>query len=114
MAGDGSGVTNVLMVTTSVRMVDGVHANTADARPAVALDLVLVVSTTGLEDRLVDATTTGDDADLATTSRVDGLLGTRGQTDAGLAGIRVVADDRGVVARGAANLPRSPVTCSTL
>lgn len=33
-AGDRRGLTDMLMVTTTVRMVDGVHSNTTSARPA--------------------------------------------------------------------------------
>ena len=39
-----------------------VHSNTTDTRPAVALGLVLVVRGTGLEQRLVNATATSDQA----------------------------------------------------
>ena len=97
-------VTNMLMVTTTVRMVNGIHGDTTDARPVVLLDLVLVVGTTSLEDGLVDATTTGNNTDLATSKRVDGLLGARGQTDAGLADIGVVTNDGGVVTRATGSL----------
>ena len=70
------------MVTTTVRMVNGlwkneqsssiqnestnVHGNTTDARPAVALRLVLVVGTASLEDGLVDTATAGNDSDHST------------------------------------------------
>ena len=37
-----------------------VHGDTSDLRPAVPLGLVLVVRTTGLEQRLVDTTATGN------------------------------------------------------
>lgn len=96
---DGRRVTNVLVVTTTVRVVDGVHGNTTSTGPAVALDLVLVVGTAGLEQRLVDTATTGDNADRGTSSARHSLLGARGKTDTRGAVIGV-ADDRGVVARG--------------
>jgi len=35
--GDGRGFTDMLMVTTTVRMVDGVHSNTTSLGPGVAL-----------------------------------------------------------------------------
>lgn len=37
VSGDGRGLTDMLMVTTTVRMVDGVHGNTTSPGPAVAL-----------------------------------------------------------------------------
>merc|ERR1719210_2135182 len=52
----------MLMVTTTVGMLDGVHGHTSDLRPAVPLDSVLVVRTTSLQHGLVDTTTTGHNA----------------------------------------------------
>merc|ERR1711939_1219820 len=84
VARDGRRLTNVLVVTTTVRVVDGVHGDT-----------------TGLEHGLVDTATTGNDADRGAVLRQERLLGARGETDAGAAGVDVVADDGCVVARGA-------------
>merc|ERR1719450_1668822 len=53
----------MLMVTTTVGMLDGVHGHTSDLGPAVPLDAVLVVSAAGLEHGLVAPTATSDDAD---------------------------------------------------
>ena len=58
-----SGMTNVLMVTTTVRVIDGVHCDTSDLGPAVALDSVLVELVTSLQDGLVNTTATGDQTD---------------------------------------------------
>merc|ERR1719216_756188 len=60
---DGRWVTNMLMVTTTMGMLDGVHGHTSDLGPAVPLDSVLVVSTASLEHGLVASTATSDDAD---------------------------------------------------
>lgn len=100
VAGAGGGLADVLVVTTTVRVVDGVHSHTTSAGPRVPLDLELVVGTTGLEQGLVDTTATSDNADGSTRGRGDGLLGTGGQTDARGLAVRVVANDGGVVARG--------------
>jgi len=97
---DSGGLANVLMVTTTVGMLDGVHGHTTDLGPAVALDLVLVVSTASLQHGLVDPTASGDDADGGSVGRGDDLLGAGGQLDPGPLGVRVVGDDGGVVARG--------------
>ena len=48
----------MLVVTTTVGMVHGVHGHTTHTRPAVALGLVLVVGAAGLQEGLVDAATT--------------------------------------------------------
>lgn len=107
VAGEGRGLTNVLVVTTTVGVVDGVHSNTTSTGPRVALGAHGVVLATGLEEGLVDTTTTSGDTDGSTGRRRDGLLGAGGETNAGLA-VLVVADDGGVVAGGTGE--RSTVT----
>ena len=96
---DGRRVTNVLVVTTTVRVVNGVHGHTTSARPAVALDAVLVVGTAGLEQGLVNTTTTGNNTDSSTAEARHRLLGARGQTNTGHTRVEVVTDHSGVVAR---------------
>lgn len=96
----GGGLADVLVVTTTVRVVDGVHSHTTSAGPRVPLDLELVVSTTGLEQGLVDTSTAGNDTDGGTRGRGDGLLGTGGETDTRGLAVGVVANDGGVVTRG--------------
>ena len=54
----------VLVVTTTVRVVDGVHGDTAHLRPLVALGGVLVVRAAGLQHRLLSAAAAGNDTDL--------------------------------------------------
>lgn len=83
-------------------MVDGVHGNTTSLGPAVALDGELVLGARSLEEGLVGTATTGDDTNHTTGAGVDDLLGARGQLDAGLALIGVVADDGDVATRGTA------------
>ena len=77
------GLTNVLVVTTTVRVIDGVHSNTTCTRPAkggisitvlqandrslpVTLGLVFVVRATSLEQRFVDTSATSDNPDRRT------------------------------------------------
>ncbi len=108
---------------TTVRMVDGVHGNTASLGPAVALDSELVLRTRGLccnglacsltwavhglhtQQGLVGTSTTSNDADHATGVAVDNLLGARGKLDPSLALVGVVANNGNVVARRAAKAP---------
>merc|ERR1719193_1934238 len=97
---DSGGLTNMLMVTTTVGMLDRVHGHTTDLGPAVPLDLVLVVRAAGLQDGLVDTTAASDDADCGAVGRGDDLLGAGGQLDPGPLGVGVVGDHDGVVARG--------------
>jgi len=102
VSGDGRSLTNMLVVTTTVGMVDGVHGNTTSLGPAVTLDSELVLGTRSLQERLVSSATASDDTDHSSGTGVDNLLGTRGKLDAGLALIRVVADNGDVVAGGTA------------
>ena len=81
------------MVTTTVGMLNGVHRNTSDLGPAVSLVLVLVVRTSGLQERLVETSTSGDDTDHSTAVPRDGLLGSRGHSDLRFLGVIVVRDN---------------------
>lgn len=92
------------MITTTMGMFDWVHGNTTHLGPRVSLGLVLVVSATGLQDGLVNTSTTSDDADHGSVRGLDHFLGARGKLDTGFSGVGVVGDNGGVVARGASQL----------
>ena len=76
------------------------HCHTTGPWPAVSLDSELVVSTTSLEQWLVNTSTTSDDTNSSSGSRWDCLLGARWQADSGHAAVCVVSNDGGVVTRG--------------
>lgn len=97
----GRGVTNVLMVTTTVRMLDGVHGNTSNSGPVALLGVGLVVGGVGSEEGLVSSLATGDDADHSSAATNNGLSHTRGKSDSGLLAILGVADHDGGDTRGA-------------
>lgn len=103
VTGDGRGVTNVLMVTSSMRMLNGVTGNTTNLGPAVALATEAVVAVTGLEDRLLDTASSSNDTDHSTAGGADRLLLARGELEAGAAGLEVVGDDGAVVSGGTGN-----------
>lgn len=96
-AGDGGSLSDMLVVTTTMRMVDGVHSHTTSTRPVVTLSLEFVVSTASLEQGLVDPSTTSDDTNSRTSVTRHGLLGTGGEADTGLVVVGGVANDGGVV-----------------
>ena len=98
----------MLVVSSSVGMVDGVHGNTTSLGPLVALDSELVLGARRLKEGLVGTGTTGNNTDHTTGGRVDDLLGARGKLDAGLAGVMVVTNDGNVVAGSTAE--RTTVT----
>ena len=87
----------MLVVTTTVRMVNRVHSNTTSTGPVVALGLVLVVRTASLQEGLVNPSTTRNDTDGRTCTTADGLLCTRGETNASLVVLSRVADNSRVV-----------------
>ncbi|MFS7929228.1 hypothetical protein Hanom_Chr04g00330011 [Helianthus anomalus] len=58
----------MLMVTTTMRMLHGVHSNTTNLRPAVSLDAELVVCITGLEHGLLGSSTACNLTDHSTAS----------------------------------------------
>ena len=95
------GVTNVLMVTTTVGMLDGVHGDTSDAGPVPLLRVSLEVRVVRLQQRLVDSLAAGDDADHGSAAALDGLADTGGKSDASLLSVLGVADDDGGDAGGA-------------
>merc|ERR1719427_593887 len=86
------------MVTTTVRMLDRVHGHTTNLGPRVPLSLVLEVGSAGLQQRLVDSSSTGDDADHRAVAGRNRLLRSRRQLHFRPSHIRVVGDDGGVVA----------------
>jgi len=73
--------TDVLMVTTTVRMLNRVHSNTTNLGPRVPLSLVLEVSSAGFQQRLIDTTATGDDSHHSAIGRWNGFLRARWQFD---------------------------------
>ena len=76
---DSGGVTNVLVVTSSVGMLHRVHGHTTDLRPAVPLHAVLVVRVTSLQHGLLSPASTSNLTDHGTAAAGDNLLGTRGE-----------------------------------
>lgn len=86
----------MLMVATTVRMVHRIHSNTTSTRPVVTLSLVLMVSTTSLEQRLINTTTTSNNSNRGTRASADCLLSTTGKADTCLVVISRVADNGGI------------------
>ena len=76
-------MSDVLVVTTIVGVINGVSCDTTNLGPLVALGPVLVAGTAGLGDGLVHTASTGDDADHGTAVRVHGLARAGGELDTG-------------------------------
>lgn len=91
----------MLVVATTVRVLYGVLCHTTNLGPAIALDGVLVVGPSGLEQGLVGTTTTGDNTNLRPDSRGDRLFTTRWEAETGGALVLVVRHDNGKGSRAA-------------
>jgi len=89
----------MLMVTTTVGMLDWILGNTSHLWPAVSLHSELVVSATGLEHWLVDSSATGDKAEHGSVSAAVKLFDTRWKFYSGFASVGVVGDN-GAVSTG--------------
>ena len=81
---DSCGVTNVLMVTTTVRMLDGVHCNTSDAWPVSLFSMSSIVGVCGLENWLVSSGTTGNNTNHGSAATNDGFADTGWESNSGL------------------------------
>lgn len=85
--------TNMLMITTTVGMLYRIFSHTTNLGPAVALYGVLVVGSSSLEQRLVGTASSGNDTNLGTDGRWDGLFTTRRKTQTSCSLIFVVGDN---------------------
>jgi len=91
---------DMLVISSSVRVLDGVHCRASDPWPAIALHLVLVEVPASLEDWLVHAPSSCADTDDGPVLRWHGLTRTRWQADARLLAIIRVPHDHARTASG--------------
>ena len=94
-------VSNVLMVTSSVGMLNGVTGHTTNLGPAVTLAAEAEEGVTGLEDGLLNTSSSGDDSDDATAGGAELLGVAGGELHVGVAELGLVGHDDAVVAGGA-------------
>jgi len=87
----------MLVITTTVGMVDGVHSHTTSAGPVVPLSFVFVVRTSSLEEGLVDPPASRHNPNSCPCAARNGFLRPTRQTYAGLVLIRRVPNDGCVV-----------------
>jgi hypothetical protein len=90
----------MLVVTTSVRMIDGVHSDSLHLREDLLESGVLVEEQTSLEDWLVITATSSDNSDSGSAAAQNCLTGSRGKSEPGLEAILGVTDNGGIGARG--------------
>ena len=97
VAANSGRVANVLMVTTTVRVLHWVHCHTTNLWPLVTLDSVLVECTASLKERLVCTSTTSDNAYGCTALVAYGLLGSGRKSNASGSLVFIVVHDNCVV-----------------
>ena len=93
---NGSWFTQVLVVTTSVRMVDGVHSNTSNLWESLSESLELVEKNTSFHDWFFVSSSTGNDTDGSSAEAWNGFSGTWGKSDSGFSSIIRVSDNGGI------------------
>ena len=92
---DRTGHANVLVISTTVRMLHRILGHTPNLGPAVAFDGVLVVGASGLEQGLVGAAAASDNANLRADGTGDRLFATTGETQTRRALVFVVCHNHG-------------------
>jgi len=96
---DSRWFTNMLMVSSSVWMLDWIFSDTSDFWPAVPLHSEFVVGSAGFEHRFVNSSTTSDESEHGSVSAGVQLFDTRWKFHSGFTGVGVVCDD-GAVSTG--------------
>ena len=71
----GRSVTDMLLVTTTMRMLDWVHCDTSNSWPVLSLTLSLVPGSVGLQEWLVGSLSTGNDTNHSSAGSDDSLSG---------------------------------------
>jgi len=105
---DSRGMTDMLMVTTTVRMLDRVHGDTSDSGPMVSLRLLSVPAVDSLQHRFVASLTSSTDADHGSARSLDGFSLARRQLDSSDLTLIGVTNDNGRGTRSPGET--SPVT----
>ena len=93
VSSDSRWVTNMLMVTTTMRMLDWVHCDTSDSWPVLSLSSGLEPGVGSLEEWLVGSLTTSDDSNHGSASSDNSLSGTGWKSDSSLLTIIGVTND---------------------
>jgi len=83
----------MLMVTTTMGMLNGVHGNTSDSWPVLSLTLGFEPGVGGLEEWLVSSLSTSANSNHGSAGTLNGLSGTRWKSNSGLLTIIGVTND---------------------
>ena len=85
----------MLLVTTTMGMVDGVHSDTSNTGPSVSLGLVLPERSTSLQEGLVGSLATSDDTNHGSAVTLDSLSDTGWESYSSLLHVLGVTDNNG-------------------
>ena len=89
----------MLMVTTTVNVINRIHSHTTSSGPRISLDAVFVEGTPGLQDRFIDTSASSDDTDHSSRSAGNNLLCARRELQSGLSLIGIMSNDDDIVSR---------------
>ena len=89
----------MLMVTTTVNVINRIHSNTSGLGPRVSLDTVLVEGPSSLQDGFINSSTAGNNTDHPPCTTRDDFLCTRREFQPCLSLINIVTNDNDIVAR---------------
>jgi len=81
ISSNGSWMTNMLMITTTMWMLDWVHCNTSNSWPVLSLSLSLEPGVCGLEEWFICSLSTGTDTNHGSAAALNGLSGAWWKTD---------------------------------
>ena len=95
VSGKGTWVTNMLLVTSSVGMVYGVHSHTSHSWPVLSLRFVLVEDSSSFKDWFVGSSSSGDDSNHGSAVSRNGSSAAGWESESGLPSLVDVADDDG-------------------
>ena len=101
---DAPRLAHVLLVASTVRVIHGVHRNTSNSGPFIALSLVLVEGSTRLHDGLVSAATTSNETDHGAAAAGHGLLRAGREADTRGVFVLIMRDDDSIVTRSPSHL----------
>ena len=105
-------MSDMLLVTTTMRMLDWVHSDTSNDWPVLSLSLHLVPDSVGLEEWLIGSLSTGADTNHSSAGADDGLSGSGWESNSSLLEVIGVTNDDGGSTGGSGE--RSSISLLTL
>lgn len=95
VSADSGGMSNMLLISTTMRMIYGVHSHSSNSGPASSLCFVFVVLATGLANWLVGSSTSSNNSNHSSAVTWDRSSAATWESDSGLSSIISVTDDNG-------------------